>query len=62
VHCALGVKSFTTGLKSSTSSSLCIASRCARPLARSLYSDPSLVLALRASLKAVQNGACRFSQ
>jgi hypothetical protein len=26
------------------------------------YSDPSLVLALRASLKSVQNGSCRFSR
>ena len=27
-----------------------------------LYSDPSLVLAIRVSLKAVQNGSCRFSR
>jgi hypothetical protein len=34
----------------------------ARPSSGSSYSDPSLVLALRASLKSVQNGSCRFSR
>src|SRR3984957_6911533 len=33
----------------------------ARPPWGSSYSDPSLVLALRASLESVQNGSCRFS-
>jgi hypothetical protein len=34
----------------------------ASPSSGSSYSDPSLVLALRASLKSVQNDSCRFSR
>jgi hypothetical protein len=62
VHCASGVNSLTTGVKSMSGCWLSMRAICAWQLAMSCYSDPSLVLALRASLKSVQNGSCRFSR